>query len=631
MSFAAALLAALAIAPADRLALGDRLFNRGEYAAALVEYEAVSNAPALKAEDVLYRLAETQRALKRDEAALALYRRLFAEADASERVDRARLNYALLLPADARRAELRRLDADAVAADLRAAALYHLGELDADASAFERSVRLSPKGRYAPYAKIRRANLLSASSDEAVKRQAVTLYLEVAFEESGKLAEEALYSAAATSFASRKYGEALSLCRRYLKGYPAGAHKDQVTESAAWSAYLTGRASEAIEFCGEGRTDAIAAVRAFATELAGEAAEARRLLAGYLEDYPEGRHRAAAELSLSRLEFAAANDTGDAARTIEAARRAASLSGTAADRLRLAWAYERGRRTNDAVNAYLELAERFPGSSEAAEALYLKAMMDVRAERWSAAEVALKEALAGKLDDRRLGEAAFWRGVALVKLAHSAEAAECLQAALKQALPVDLAREARLELADIELKAGRREEAVEAYRALVREGAAERMGAQRVLAVGKLIAGEEAKLCARHLMGLGSCEWRQAGAALLGDLEAAEGHAAAAAAAYRKCLAEPCRTAPVAAAAVRLGVYLQETGAAAEAEKVLKEAIALNSHDADARAEAYLALARVAVQTGEREAAKGYLTVVKTLFERTPSSSAAKELLETLK
>ena len=65
--------AALAVAPADRLALADRLFNRGAYADARAEYAALKGESSLAADDLLYRLAECDRALSRPEDARVSY------------------------------------------------------------------------------------------------------------------------------------------------------------------------------------------------------------------------------------------------------------------------------------------------------------------------------------------------------------------------------------------------------------------------------------------------------------------------------------------------------------------------------------------------------------------------------
>ncbi len=50
MTLSAIVLAAIAVLPADRLAMADRLFNRGEYAAAKEEYAALRGEKSVPAD-----------------------------------------------------------------------------------------------------------------------------------------------------------------------------------------------------------------------------------------------------------------------------------------------------------------------------------------------------------------------------------------------------------------------------------------------------------------------------------------------------------------------------------------------------------------------------------------------------
>ena len=125
----AVLFAAITVAPADRLAMADRLFNRGAYADARSEYEALKGENVLPYDDLLYRLAECDRAIGRKAEARASYGELLERFPASRHADRARLMCALAGTDDEKRSELRVLDSDRVAADIRSAALYHLGEI----------------------------------------------------------------------------------------------------------------------------------------------------------------------------------------------------------------------------------------------------------------------------------------------------------------------------------------------------------------------------------------------------------------------------------------------------------------------------------------------------------------------
>ena len=304
------------------------------------------------------------------------------------------------------------------------------------------------------------------------------------------------------------------------------------------------------------------------------------------------------------------------------------LSKLASDQLRLAFAYERAEKPDLASAEYASLAKAFPGTTEAAEALYRKAMIDARAAKWSAAELTLAEALAsGKLGDR-VAEALYWRGVAAMNLGHEAEGADSLNQAVQKGLSLDESREARLMLADWDLRNGRTEKATEAYRKLVQEGACERMSAARILSVGKLLGGAEAETCATALAKGDSAEWRQAGWAQKGACEEKRGAFSAAIESYRKCLAENAKTAECAAAALSLGKLEYRNGEFDKAEATLKTAVVLNAEDAKARAEAYLALAENAGGRGDWKTAVSYATVVTSLFDDAASVAAAKKIIE---
>ena len=90
---------------------------------------------------------------------------------------------------------------------------------------------------------------------------------------------------------------------------------------------------------------------------------------------------------------------------------------------------------------------------------------------------------------------------------------------------------------------------------------------------------------------------------------------------------EQCVTESLAKVALRLGVLESRNGDPVKAEQALSRAVELNSKDASARAEAYLALAEAALQRSDPEKARAYATVVATLFENTTFAPRAKEIL----
>ena len=527
-----------------------------------------------------------------------------------------------------RTSELKVLDSDRVAADIRAAALYYLGSAANDPETLARSVRLDPKGKYAPYADFHRAAILVKSPDATVRRKAVELLLGIAFGKESKFSEDALYLAAVQSYNEKKYGEAASIFGRYLKRYPEGKHASEVRTMTAWSNYLGGKYADCAALCGDGSTDDFAYLLGACAYATGDNAAAMRHFKSYLDKFPQGRFRANAELPLARMGFDTASSGGNQSGVIENAKRAYALSGLSCDSLRLAWAYESAGKTAEAEAQYTETASKFPGTDDAAEALYRKAMIAARAKKWSACELALAEALSSGRNAKRRAESFYWRGVSAVQLGHEQEGATFLKDALSAGLPLDESREARLMLADFAWRSGKTDEAKAAYAKLVREGATERMSAAKALSVGKLLGGDEAMACAKQLVASDSAEWRQAGHVLMGTVEEKAGNFTKAVEAYRKAMAEDACIADLSPAALALGKLESRAGEHDKADATLRRAVELNADSPRARAEAYVALAKNAAAKGDVETARKYATVVTALFADEELCAEAKKILD---
>ena len=627
MTTVLAALLALTVLPTDRLAMADRLFNKGQYADAAAEYRALKGADGIAEDGLKFRLAECSRVLGDNAAAVKGYEEIYTRWPESRHAPRARFLSAMGRKGVERHALLATLDTDRVDSETRAAALYHLGAETSDTNALVRCVKLAPKGRYAPYANQKYAGILVASADPVERRKGVEVLLGIAFG-GGPLADEALYLAAVQSYREKKYGEAGSLFRRYRKLFPNGANAEDARKMSAWSDFLQGRYVDAATTSAQGETDDLAYIRAACAYSTGDNARALELFKKYLEDYPDGQYRADAELPIARIEFDAASAADDTAKTIESAQRSFRLSKLASDQLRLAWAYEKAGKTADAAAEYAKVAETYPKTAEAAEAMYRKAMIDARAENWSAVELALAEALASGQIGSRKASALYWRGAAAMRLGHEAEGVRFLSDALAAGLDLDTSREARLMVADADCRAGRLDAAKKSYAALVAEGACERMSAAHVLSVGKLLEGEGRATCAKALTKGDSAEWRQTGWALLGSYEEAREAYAAAIDAYQKALAEDAKTEELAAASLRLGMLLKRAGRHADADTALKRAVTLNASDAKARASAYLALAENAEAQGDAKGAVAYATIVVSLFDDDEVCAAAKKIVE---
>lgn len=637
MILSALLLSAITVLPSDRMAMADRMFDRGDYTNAKAEYAALKGVAGVAADELLYRLAECARALKDTAAARQAYGELLSRYPLSRHAARARLQRALLGTDEEKRSELKILDSDQVPSSLRATALYHLGVLNSDAATLERCVKLDPKGAYAIYAQFRHAALVAEDPDPAVRRTAIGELMGIARGADKDLAREAIYLAATRSYGDKRYAEASLLFARFLKAYPTDARAADARLMSAWSDYLVGKYADAAALCGNGETDDFAYLLAACAQASGDLPRARELMTRYLENYPQGRYRAAVELPLSRMAFEEAEKGGDVAKTIEAAKRSAALSKSAADRLRLAWAYEKGGREGEAMAEYQGVARDFPSTDDAAEALFRKAMLDLRAKRWSAAELSLAEALATGRNPTRRAEALYWRGIAAEQMGHGEESGRFLAEAVRLGLSLDQAREARLLLADADFKAGRLASAKASYAALVAEGACARMSAAKIHSVGRFLldcaegapALIEAKTCAKALVEAGGTpEWRQAGYALRGAAEEAGSEFAAAIGSYRACLAEKVRTEETRAVSLSLGILESKAGETEAADKTLKESLRLNANDAHRRAQGYLWLARNSAAAGDVRGACAYATVVVTLFDDAALMAEAKKILD---
>ena len=115
-----------------------------------------------------------------------------------------------------------------------------------------------------------------------------------------------------------------------------------------------------------------------------------------------------------------------------------------------------------------------------------------------------------------------------------------------------------------------------------------------------------------------------------GRCDEARGAYSAAIDAYRQALAEPAQTESAASAALALGRLESRAGEHAAAKATLEKAVTLNAAHPAARGAAYLALAENARAAGDDKAARGYATVVTTLFADPALVAAAEKILKSL-
>lgn len=635
----ALLLSALSVLPADRLALADRLFNKGQYAKAAEEYITLKSTNALPINELEFRLGECERRLGRNESARTHYLAAVKIEDSDFRFKfHARLNAALTAAEEETKLkELEQLNSDSVDNKIRAAACYHLGLAKSDTDLLTKSINLDPKGDYALYSRFVRAAKWVKSDDEELRKKAVGDLLTVAFSSDKSLGDDALYLAAIESYTSKRYSQAATMLKRYSKNFPDGKHVEEALCLRAWSYYLSAMYSECAQLIDSRKGEDFEYLLAACAYQVGENDRARKLFEKYLEDYPQGKYRKSCELPLARLNFDEASSKGDNAKALENARRAYEISSSPNDALRLAWWYETSSRLENAKKIYEEIASLNPGSSEAVEALFRKAMLEIRSSMWSAAELSLAEAMKSAPNHAKINEMRYWRGMTQINLGHKAEGVKLLKESLEGVLSVELRREARIAIADIAFEEGDFVNAKKLYASLVAEGATERMSAKKILSVGRFLVEEksgvdamrEAKTCAAILASTAKTdELKQEAFFLKAQAEEAQGHFSAAIAAYRDGFNLSIRTERAGVAAVRSGSLELKAGNLAEAEKILREAVELNSKDSSLRCNAYMELAKVSLCRKDIRAARAYATIIVTLFDDPVYGPAAQKLLD---
>lgn len=626
------LLCVVAIQPADRLRMADRLFNKGEYRDAKAEYNALRQLRDKKGvadDELLFRLAETDRLLGDMKSSAREYQLLVEKFPNSKYVHRSRLVRALeITDKEAKIAELKVLDKPGVDNGTRATALYHIGILTKDASTLKRAIEIDPKGKYADHASFQRAAILSESSNSADIDESVNELLRIAFSGDQKFREEALYLAALKSYSMKNYSRAEPLFSRYLKTYPKGKHVENVKLANCWCSFLTGKYSAVQQLAANSEGDDFAYLYAASTYQLGSREEAYDLYAKYLDSYPTGKYRTSAELVVARRDYESARNANDFSKAIEAANKAYQISKNSADYYNLGRAYERNGQNEDASRIYSELRVKEGNNELGLNALFSKAMLDLRLEKWSAAELELAEVMAGGDVGDRKALALFWRGVAAIHLEHEESAAQYLREALELGLSLDQQREARLMLADIAHEAGRDDEAKAEYEKIIADGGVVRMSAAKAFAIGRLCGGNTAKVCAQSLISNDSPEWRQSGYVLLGLTEEAAESYTAAVEAYRNAMALPCAINEIVVASLHLGKLEMKFGEYEKAAATLTKSVNYNSENPRDRAEAYMLLAENAEKAGDMVTARGYATCVAELFPGSDFEERAKRILE---
>ena len=473
-----------ALASDDRKLLADGLFSRGFHALALPEYRALAerHPPPAALDEILFRLGECQRQLKRPAEAEASYRRLAAEQPRSPLRDRAVLMRGLIVLEMGNAAVaaelLESLPGAATNADLRAAATYHAGEAREQAgdaararAHYHRLRETQPGHELAAYAGLRLAGLQARDGSPAALDGALALYQQLADKPfSSRVGAEALFQGASLSYTRSQFEASARLFRQLAERYPGDRRAREAVRPSAWAHYRTGRYADALDTAAaeaarpEWPADTRAewlylkancerqlerraeSLRSYEALLAADAASAFASAARYerlLVLFKEGAYAQVLKEAdalvdppadqlpdLLWLQAEAAEALKDAARAIQFYRllvRQAPQSALAADATyRLAHQLQRQEAWAEASRAYLELAGRWPTNALVPQALFASGLCLAQAGQSEAALRDWHQLLTRFPAHETVPEARFQKAMEEIRLGNGREAAATL-------------------------------------------------------------------------------------------------------------------------------------------------------------------------------------------------------------
>lgn len=449
----------VSVPPQDRLQLAIQLSKRGMHVEALREYEAIRSAKSVPHDEVLFRLGDTYRLLKRPQEALDCYGELIRSTPESRYADVARLNRAMLREGGERVKELKELDHPNAPETIRATALCYLGDLAGEAkdakgavAYYRRAAAVSPTNEISRLARVKEASLLASSSDPADRRNAMVIYLDLTYSDDVHLVEESLFAVAMLAYQDAQYEKAMPLFRRLSAEFPNGVRAKESRIYFAWACYLCGRYTEALELASPLRSptneDAYY-ITASSLRMLERRADALDAYAAQLKAFPSGHY--AGEAWFDRLSVTAAQgDNSGVLAQVKAspeppakyADRAWSLACESAIAVtnynaameyalliskhkdsplapnavhRLAWLYERTGDWAHAAATYRELAESWPKNPVAAQALYMAGACEVKHGRLEQACNDWKTLLVRYPDAPYAPDALYARAVAILR------------------------------------------------------------------------------------------------------------------------------------------------------------------------------------------------------------------------
>ena len=606
-----------------------------EGAARLAELRELDHvgAPEQVRQMALYWLGEAAQEMKDRKGAVGWFEKCASIAPTNRVAHLSRLRSASILKDSADAADRRR--AQSIYLDLAAGpnaafaeeALYHSGLLSYKETRYAEAARLFrrltdrfPQSKFAQEVALYAAwaNYLSGRFTEA-------LALAVPLRDAGD--EDAAYLVASSLRYLERRADALDAYAAALKAFPNGRHAD-IEWFERLAVLAAGGENQVVLDELARRPDPPAKTAARAWSYGCEAAIA-------VTNYPRAIEFARlvalredeklAQSALHRLAwlYEKTRDWPRAAQAYRALVKKWPTASVAAQALYLAGAAEASAGRPDQARAdWTTLLSCYPESPYAAEALYARAMDEVRNKEFRAAERSLSE-LARRFPAKGgRPETLYWWGVAANGAGDAPEAERHFRAALAAKPSAAFEREAKLELALILQRKGETREASELFVELIETKAVDRLQPETLQWVSEsmcAVTNYAAALSAAKVIERRDLpqDWKQTGAALAGQAHEGLGELDAAAAAYARALAADARTVFGAQSALALGRLESSRGLFDEAKAHLADAVerARPAELLSLRGQAYAALAANEEERGDNAAALRYHMLVGSLFD----------------
>ncbi len=472
----------------DRRLFADGLFSRNLHARAATEYGAlVRDFPEMEQLDVvLFRWAEALRLADQPHEAGRVLLQLLRTLPESPYRHRALFQRgAIALTADQFEAAVELLGAllaEDPPDELREPALYYRAEAFAQGGLSEEAIRYFeqmlqdyPDSSLGDYARLSLGRLLSLRNTGDDQARARELFRTAAGNPaSPRIGAEALYLLAQTEFALGRYRPSAEAYLELLRTHPTDDRARAAGIQAAWASYQAGLFAECIELARQitaSDTDDheqglyLLGSSAFRLTRYREAAEALERL---VREHPQTPYLGAAWYQIAT----ARHRLGEHALAATAARQVPATDPLRRDTLwLLAETYVALKDADRAIQFYRLLADEFPDSEQAPEALYRLAHQLQEREAWTDASAAYLRLVDRFPDHALTPRALFASGFVQLNAGHSARAIRDWDTLLQRFPRHETAHEARFRKALEEIRLERFDDAVATLNTLLREDA----------------------------------------------------------------------------------------------------------------------------------------------------------------